>query len=387
MRVNSLLFLAAILASQQALASDCFIAKTRFEIGFFNGVLTNKKTAKSLARELESRSGYHVTVFYNHTNGLVQDLLEVFEQRMTEMPAGARNAYSYNLFYDFLHGDSKTLTAASVDYPELQNAARKFRAAIPRIEASAIKRTETLADYAEHTQQLKSMLSVTSRAILVAHSQGNLFVNHAFESVDVDRQKRIGIVHVAPASKVLHGKYVLADNDFIIRDLGTLFAPKPNVAIPAYSPFDFTGHGFSEIYINPSLKPYSMVMSDIKAEELKSLPVGIYGTFNGKTTGMLTKNFFRESPIVGSGSVTYTGNTARSTDSSGRCKAAVTLSSSNSIRTTVKREFVDSIACLNTQGVISVERINPLAFVTKWESSASRSSLVSAVGETYFSCN
>lgn len=77
------------------------------------------------------------------------------------------------------------------------------------------------------------------KLLFVAHSQGNLFVNTAYtyttSKVSSDSVK---VIHIAPASPIINGPHVLANQDLVINGLrafGTV--PPVTHSIPIYKPF------------------------------------------------------------------------------------------------------------------------------------------------------
>jgi hypothetical protein len=89
-------------------------------------------------------------------------------------------------------------------------------------------------------------------AVLVAHSQGNLFVNTAFDGFKASAPlAKLQVVHVAPASVSFRGEYVLADIDRVIKALGIdgFIIPNSNINLTE-SEKDISGHFFVETYLD-----------------------------------------------------------------------------------------------------------------------------------------
>jgi hypothetical protein len=113
----------------------------------------------------------------------------------------------------------------------------------------------TAADYAAHDARLEELALQGQKLMLVAHSQGNLFVNHAYDQV---LQKAgagsVGVAHIAPASPTLRGGYRLADIDAIINGLRAqgLGSVPPNNLILPFSFSDVTGHQLIATYLDGS---------------------------------------------------------------------------------------------------------------------------------------
>jgi hypothetical protein len=103
--------------------------------------------------------------------------------------------------------------------------------------------------------------------VLVAHSQGNLFVNAAYDGIKtVAPAAKVQVVHVAPASPTLRGGYALADVDFVIRSLRKLVTglPSVNIELPL-SANDRTGHAFEGTYLDITRNAYTRVKAMISA--------------------------------------------------------------------------------------------------------------------------
>ncbi len=101
---------------------------------------------------------------------------------------------------------------------------------------------------------------------MVAHSQGNLFVNSAFDGLRVNRPEALAqVVHVAPASPTLRGDYVLANIDLVINALrvsGPFSVPDVNIFLPVHRA-DFSGHGFEPTYLDKTRDAYARTIGMI----------------------------------------------------------------------------------------------------------------------------
>ena len=95
-----------------------------------------------------------------------------------------------------------------------------------------------------------------NKILLIAHSQGNLFVNGVFPDVNAEPGS-VRVIHVAPPTGTLFGPFVTADIDIIIRNFaGTRL---PNLLLSEilfdvrdfYRSVDWSGHGFIETYLGP----------------------------------------------------------------------------------------------------------------------------------------
>lgn len=113
----------------------------------------------------------------------------------------------------------------------------------------------TEANYATHNAQLDTLAADGQKLMLVAHSQGNLFMNHAYDHIlPVVTKDRVAAAHIAPASPTLRGDWVLADIDLVINALriqGVTSVPNINLTIPA-SKVDVSGHTLIGTYLDPT---------------------------------------------------------------------------------------------------------------------------------------
>jgi hypothetical protein len=126
---------------------------------------------------------------------------------------------------------------------------------------NSLNGTPTLADNAVHVVKLKTYADKGSGMVLVAHSQGNLFVNAAYDGIKAAAPAaKVQVVHVAPASPTLRGGYALADVDFVIRSLRQLVSglPSVNIELPL-SANDRTGHSFEGTYLDITRNAYARV--------------------------------------------------------------------------------------------------------------------------------
>lgn len=104
-----------------------------------------------------------------------------------------------------------------------------------------------------HLAKLRGYADDDFTMVLIAHSQGNLFVNTAYDGVRSARPTvQARVVHVAPASPTLRGDYVLADIDLVINGLrtqGINSVPAANISLP-YSGVDASGHTLVATYLD-----------------------------------------------------------------------------------------------------------------------------------------
>jgi hypothetical protein len=259
-------------------------------VGFFNGVWNTEEQAsdglKHLKFETENIRGKVSTaydLFYNQSGcgrpgtTCLQDIAEVFEQRSKELDGVVANRWEN--FWDLLAGRHASpqsgigglLTALgnpALALAQLFDAT--FNAMLANMAsgwALMLSNPPTGADSAAHLAKLKAYASDDFTMVLIAHSQGNLFLNTAYDGIRSSHpQIAAKVVHVAPASPTLRGDYVLADIDLVINGLrlqGVTSVPAANIGLP-YSGADASGHMLVATYLDASRNGLERVKAMIK---------------------------------------------------------------------------------------------------------------------------
>lgn len=257
--------------------------------GFFNGVWNTRREAEDSLEEMKKQDFLGPTwreapvryeLFYNQTckrsedDVCLQDAAEVFRQRSAELDGLLARRWEY--FWEQVTGQhdqpgsfTQRLLARLVRsdnalanwFDGLYNA---LLAKITVLSTLLAENPPTAQDTAAHTAQLIAAGQRAERAVLVAHSQGNLFVNAAYDAY-LAHARAAGraqgedtnyvaaqVVHIAPASPTLRGPYVLADIDLVINGLrqadGTYLAVSNfNLAPDAK---DRSGHKLLSTYLD-----------------------------------------------------------------------------------------------------------------------------------------
>lgn len=258
-------------------------------VGFFNGVWNTKAEAENSLEEIEKQdflgpdwrgAPIRYELFYNQSckqssgGACLQDVAEVFRQRSAEIDGLLGRRWEY--FWEQVTGQHKQagsftqrLVARVVRadnalahwFDALGNA---VLAKITALTTLLAENPPTAQDTAGHTAQLIAAGQRAERAVLVAHSQGNLFVNAAYDAYLAHARQAgaaVGedtgyvaaqVVHIAPASPTLRGPYVLASSDLVINGLrrvdGT-YLPVSNANL-ALNGKDPSGHKLLDTYLD-----------------------------------------------------------------------------------------------------------------------------------------
>lgn len=251
--------------------------------GFFNGVQTTPAEATRALEEFrrlhgsESPAGDTISyeVLYNYSNGF-EDFVETFDQRLREHDQILEGRFE--LFMEAIYGGGPWWDDLVA---EVSSAADLLKGVVDWYEANAVKElTELIGDppttqnYAEHQARIDTWILEGNKLLFVAHSQGNLFANSAFDYAAARTASgSVGLVHIAPASPTLRGSHTLADLDLVINGLRVLGQVPPITdQIPGYlyrppglnGETDALGHGLLEIYLNPRLAVSQRVSSHIE---------------------------------------------------------------------------------------------------------------------------
>ncbi|WP_332745756.1 hypothetical protein [Hydrogenophaga sp.] len=264
-------------------------------IGFFNGVANTDEAAQDSLKRLEVEFGpkhedspLKYAQFYNQTAcgagalgklSCLEDVAEVFEQRSRELGGVFTNRWES--FWDILAGRHQQDTSFTGRLIGLLGDGGKAllmwvdgaaSAMLNQLTSGFLKLltlfidSPTYENQADHLGRLTRYADEGSGLLLVAHSQGNLFVNSAVDALKaVNPDAQVQVVHVAPASPTLRGDYVLADIDLVINGLrltGLNSVPDININLPL-SKIDPTGHSFEPTYLDKARAAYSRTIGTI----------------------------------------------------------------------------------------------------------------------------
>ncbi len=278
------------LIGRESKLDDCFVYPTL--IGFFNGVWNTDLAARDSLDRLSSEFGssrggvpIDYELFYNQTGcgdssltkiNCIEDIFEVFSQRRRELDGVLANRWEF--FWEMLAGrhrqegslGSRLLAAlGNSSNTLLQLLDSTFNAMLGQlagVTSRMVMNPPTMEQSSDHVALMRVYEERGTSMLLVAHSQGNLFVNAAYDTFRAQRPSAsVQVVHVAPASPTLRGDYVLADIDIVINGLrvqGTNSVPAANLSLP-FSSSDLSGHMLEATYLDRSRAGYDRVRNMI----------------------------------------------------------------------------------------------------------------------------
>jgi len=279
-----------------------------YTVGFFNGVWNDELGAQNGMQSLRAIVGdtfkdepVQYETFYNHTGSAVgstfmQDIAEVFIQRAREIDSTGLLEQRWELLWEAVFDSDRTtwqrLTAS------ISNAGPVLSALYADIITKSaagwslmLSNPPTAVDSAVHRARLETLTLLGQKLLLVAHSQGNLFVNPAYDfAVARAPQSSIASYHIAPASSTLRGTHRLADIDLVINALrlqGLSTIPAINLNLPTDLLADATGHQLVPTYLDPRRPGRATIKSDLESR-LNSLTTPANQASNGFFTVTLT---------------------------------------------------------------------------------------------------
>jgi hypothetical protein len=282
--------------------SACLPQKTvhPFVVGFFNGVWNTENQADDGLKALKEIIGLqyaghdlYYKSLYNQTGSVngntpLQDIAEVFIQRGNELDGVLSNRWDYfwellsgrqtaandQIITDYLNGEEKGVWSA---FTELLGATfNDMRGAIASGISKMLSNPPTEEDIETQSNDLLNLAHENYSFALIAHSQGNLFVNTAYyRLISLSPNTKVGVIHIAPASPTLRGEYLLADIDLVINALriqGSSSVPPNNINLPV-STEDLSGHTLIGTYLDPARAAREKVKSMVE-EVLLALSLG-----------------------------------------------------------------------------------------------------------------
>ncbi len=222
---------------------------------FGNGVWNDVEDAEESKELLLNRVNAHISgtsldgtitygLAYNPSEGALKDLLETLEQDLQT---------NYSLFWNYL-AEWDTMPDFLQDrIIEIAN----------EVDAAVVSANPSVQD---HITLYNKYLSEGKMAVLVAHSQGNLYGNIAYLGIDPHYIDGFGMVSVAnPDSSVAgRGPYTTIHEDIII---GSILSALPPNLDNFFGPLNWGdvwgGHSFIKSYMASGYKAETKILNDV----------------------------------------------------------------------------------------------------------------------------
>jgi hypothetical protein len=182
----------------------------------------------------------------------------------------------YELFFQIFTGNGTFVNTITKGIASLfgwvDQTAQVLQAKVIRDLTTLFGNPPTINNYEEHRTRIDTWVLEGKKLLFIPHSQGNLFANNAYNySLNKLNKNNVKVVHVAPASPIVNGPHILADQDLVINGLrlvGTV--PANTHSIPIYNIFgnnngrDKLGHGLTETYLNPAFPMLNAFKQHVK---------------------------------------------------------------------------------------------------------------------------
>lgn len=263
------ILMSSIFSSYAAVVTAC--PKAGYTLGFFNGVWNTQIDANISLDAIAllqpaTLNGLVVTpqLFYNQTGcttagaTCLQDLAETFIQRANELDATGALSKDFTVFWESVSGDTSYSSKLSGFVPGLisifGSLYSTINAKVLQLTSLLLSNPPTAVTMATNNAALDQLAADGQYFMLVAHSQGNLFMNQAYDHiVPTVGVSGVQAVHIAPASPTLRGDYVLSSMDSVINGLAMLGGIQPsNYALPQ-NPSDISGHTLLGTYLDNTM--------------------------------------------------------------------------------------------------------------------------------------
>lgn len=266
---------------------------------FSNGIMTNSREAeitkqllqhayKSQLENLRNAEIEYADETYvflsakNNTQGLLTDVIQVLQQKATELGIEDQGLTGYQIF-SWINNklsaeEIRLLISLSVSIVSKSSLSGKItnitltQLSDTLVQANADAARDAQNVNARHINFYEADLVAGKRVIVVAHSQGNLFTNSAVSQVksrQPSAKDSIAIVGVAsPAAQTVDGSYyVTAHDDRVINALRLTDTVLPsninNVPLSGDDFRSFLNHYFEQDYFDPRLSSRSSMNAEI----------------------------------------------------------------------------------------------------------------------------
>jgi len=243
-------------------------------------------------------------LFYNQTVASGHDMLETFIQRAVEMLSRYGIDVDIENHLDILWGIMNQDIEQMGLLPAIGMAKEGLLDLLIERNVAHLENVyqNMYADYTRHEVLLDAHIRQGKKLLLIAHSQGNLYVNHAYEYIfnnwnyeyicpdsptSNNPCQSAKVIHVAPASRTLYGPYVLDKKDQVIIYFES--APAGNVDVDGWTGFGIIPlyHDFINVYLKKDKEGYRAIKDHITDAMRTLVSPRIYVPVTGVT---LNKN-------------------------------------------------------------------------------------------------
>jgi hypothetical protein len=222
------------------------------------------------------------TLFYTPTDGLTQDVVNAFAQRVQSSPGLTDR---WELIWDTLDGGGAISDLAIAENPSLSGLVSDLKTTFLNGVSSSVKNLASNKEFQPAVDQFASVLTTyytqQKKMLVVAHSQGSVYLNAAYDAVKpqlkTDSLRTVEVATPTATVRDPQGRYVTSTTDLVIQAVAlTLGNVEPantdGPILAALSSDSGYGHKFVDIYMNPNYKllPAIKALADSNLQALQS---------------------------------------------------------------------------------------------------------------------
>jgi hypothetical protein len=260
-----------------------------YVIAYINGLSTDPIGAQDGLDALSAVYGAQYnnqavsyTLFYTPTDGLMQDVINAFGQRVASSPGLTDR---WELIWDTLDGGGAISDLAVAENPSLSGLVSDLRTTFLNDVSSNVKNVTANKEFQPAVNQFASVLTTNytqqKKTLVVAHSQGNVYLNAAYDAVKpqqkTDSLRTVSVATPAATVRDPQGRYVTSTTDLVIQAVALALgnvepANTDGPILAALSSDTGYGHKFVDIYMNPNYKllPAIKALADSNLQALQS---------------------------------------------------------------------------------------------------------------------
>jgi hypothetical protein len=260
-----------------------------YVIAYINGLSTDPIGAQDGLDALSAIYGAQYnnqpvsyTLFYTPTDGLTQDVINAFAQRVASSPGLTDR---WELIWDTLDGGGGISDLAIAENPSLSGLVSDLKTTFLNDVSSNVKNVNANKEFQPAVDQFASVLTTNytqqKKTLVVAHSQGNVYLNAAYDAVKpqqkADSLRTVSVATPTAMVRDPQGRYVTSTTDLVIQAVALALgnvepANTDGPILAALSSDTGYGHKFVDIYMNPSYKllPAIKALADSNLQALQS---------------------------------------------------------------------------------------------------------------------
>jgi hypothetical protein len=261
-----------------------------YVIGYINGLATDPIGAQDGLDALSAvyaaqynNQPVSYTLFYTPTDGMTQDVVNAFAQRVASSPGLTDR---WELIWDTLDGGGGAISDLAIaENPSLNSLVSDLKTTFLNDVASNVTNLDANKEFQPAVDQFASALTSyytqQKKTLVVAHSQGNVYLNAAYDAVKpqlkTDSLRTVEVATPTATVRDPQGRYVTSTTDLVIQTVAlTLGNVEPantdGPILAALSSDTGYGHKFVDIYMNPTytLFPAIKALADSNLQALQS---------------------------------------------------------------------------------------------------------------------